>query len=145
MKGAFVTSSITEETDDHVVRLAVFAGESDARGDRDIAANDGIGRNGTNGDVAGVHRTTLAMTATVAFCIHLTHHGLNGYALCQIVAGRAVCRGHVIARAQIIKHADGAGLLPVRLMDASRDSPFEEEEVDPFLILPDQDHRLVHA
>ena len=54
-------------------------------------------------------------------------------------------RGHVVRRPRVIQHADGTGLLPVRLMDAAGDATLEEEEVDAFFILANEDHRFIQT
>ena len=85
------------------------------------------------------------MAAAIALRIHLTHHRIERYPLCQIVTRGPMRRGHVVRRPRVIQHADGTSLLPVRLMDAAGDATLKEEKVDTFFILADEDHRFVQT
>jgi hypothetical protein len=83
------------------------------------------------------------MAAAVALGKHLAHHRIERYSLGQIVTRGPMRRGHVVRWPRVIQHADGAGFLPVRLMDAAGNAALQEEKVDPFFILADQDHRFI--
>jgi hypothetical protein len=83
------------------------------------------------------------MAAAVALGKHLAHHRIERYPLGQIVARGPMRRGHVVRRPRVMQHADGTSFLPMRLMDAAGDAALQEEKVNPFFILADQDHRFI--
>ena len=54
--GALVRRAVAEEADDHVRLLLHLEGQRSARRDGQVAADDGVGGHGADGDIAGAWR-----------------------------------------------------------------------------------------
>ena len=145
MVGALVRRAVSEEADDHVRLLLHLEGQRSARRDGQVAADDGVGGHGADGDIAGVHGAALTLAAALGLAEHLAHNALDGHALGDVVTGGTVRRRHPVILAQIIQHTHGAGFLAGGLVNAAGHDPFQEQVVDALLVLADGVHLLVHA
>ena len=92
-----------------------------------------------------MHGAALALAAALGRAEHLAHHGLNGHALGNVMAGRAVGGCHPVILAQIIQHTHSTGLLAGGLVNTAGHNPFQEQIIDTLLVLADGVHLLVHT
>ena len=109
------------------------------------AADDGDAGHHALGHVAHVHAAALAFAAAGRGAEQLVEQFLHRQALGQGVAVSAEGRGDEVVGPQCGAHAHGGRLLPLALVDRAGHDPFQEQELDAVLELPDRRHPLIEA
>ena len=121
MKRAHVGGPFAEETQGDVRLAAVFGGECDARGDRHVAADDGMAAHEAPRNVEIVHGAAAALGTAVGLAEQFGHGRLHVADARQIMAVVAVRGDDVIRRLDRGHGAHGHGFLPVVQMQKAAD------------------------
>ena len=147
---ALVHGAVAEVADADAVLAAILAGEGDACGERDVAADDGVAAEEPLLGVEEVHRAALALGAAGGLAEQLGHGGLDVHAAGDGVAVVTIGRDHVIVLAEDADRTDRHRLLSVVQVAEPADLPAHLVELVGLLLeaadqhhLPQPAHRLI--
>src|SRR5262249_36290023 len=127
VSGADVGGTFAEKADSHAVKRPQPEANRRSRGDRDVGADDRIGRRGADGHVCQVHLPALTSRAARGLAPDFCRDGLRWATLGNQVSYRAVCAEDHVVLPQRGTDAHGDGFLPLVLVQRTRYEALEEQ------------------
>jgi hypothetical protein len=140
-EGALVGGAVAELAERRVLRAEVVGGQSEARGDREVAADDPVAAHEALLEIEHVHRPAAALAEPVDAPEELGHDAIGIAAARERVAVRAVRRDEVVLIAQRARGADDRRLLADREMQEAADLRLRVHLTRALLEAADEDHR----
>ena len=107
MKRAVIHGRFAHETDDALIATAIFDGETNAGGHRDMSANDAVSAQESKLLVEHVHGSAFALGASILSTEQFRHHRIGRHATHQRLTMIAIRRDDVVIRTQC--HDDAGG------------------------------------
>src|SRR5262249_5067235 len=137
---ALIDSPFSEIAHADPVEPAVLDGKADARGQRDVAADDGVPAQESELGIEEVHRAALAPGASGGLAQELGHRPCGAHAARERMTMVAIGRDDIIALAQYADRPDRDGLLAAVLVKEASDLPLLIEHLGPLLEAANQHH-----